>query len=80
MKAIVIRLLLLLMLFGSSAVQAMEGLKETPDLLEKVDEVGFVANEFRRDSVKLLLGDKEITKGKILEHVATVLKKIEGER
>jgi peptide/nickel transport system substrate-binding protein len=36
MKAIVIRLLLLLMLFALSAVQAMEGLKETPDLLEKV--------------------------------------------
>jgi peptide/nickel transport system substrate-binding protein len=36
MKAIIIRWLLLLMLFGSSAVQAMEWLKETPNLLEKV--------------------------------------------
>ena len=36
MKAVITRLLLLLMLFGSSAVQAMEGLKETPNLLAKV--------------------------------------------
>ena len=36
MTAVAGRLLLLLMLFGSSAVQAMEGLKETPGLLAKV--------------------------------------------
>ena len=36
MKAVIGRLLLLLVLFGSTAVQAMEWLKETPNLLARV--------------------------------------------
>ena len=36
MTPVIARFLLLLMLFGSSAVQAMEWLKETPNLLAKV--------------------------------------------
>lgn len=50
------------------------------DRLEKVDEIGMAANIFRGDCVKYLMGEKDISKKQILEHVNNVLSKIEEER
>lgn len=50
------------------------------DRLEKVEEIGMAANIFRGDCVKYLMGEKDISREQILEHVNSVLTKIEEER
>jgi len=50
------------------------------DRLEKVEDIGFAAAELRGNCVKMLMGDKEMTKMKVLEQVEQMLSTIEKEQ
>lgn len=47
-----------------------------PDLLEKVEQIGTAANEFRRDCINLLLGEGEVDPKQIKKNVDETVKGI----
>lgn len=57
---------------------AVEAGYHPKDRLEKVEEITLLANEFRRDCIKILTGDEDIADEAILEHVRNTVQIARG--